>query len=127
GQPRVFAVGPVGVSGIVGAANFGFGMQLGGGCGSATLFTVGGGSARMLVTLAFFIVGAVLGTAHLPWWLLQPNMGIVDLRIEFGLPAAIGVTVIGLSLVAIVSAVIEKRAHGNLESEPEPRRPGWSW
>src|SRR5690606_40665234 len=85
GQPLVGAVGPVGVSVIVGAAIFGFGMQLGGGCGSGTLFTVGGGSARMLVTLAFFIVGAVLGTAHLPWWLLHPNVGIVDLRIEIGI------------------------------------------
>ena len=30
---------------------FGMGMQLGGGCGSGTLFTVGGGSTRMVITL----------------------------------------------------------------------------
>jgi hypothetical protein len=36
------------VSVIVGATMFGLGMQLGGGCGSGTLFTVGGGSARMI-------------------------------------------------------------------------------
>ncbi|MEM9096461.1 MAG: YeeE/YedE thiosulfate transporter family protein, partial [Pseudomonadota bacterium] len=35
---------PVGVASAIGAAMFGFGMQLGGGCGSGTLFTVGGGS-----------------------------------------------------------------------------------
>src|SRR5690606_36299522 len=57
GQPIVGALAPVGTSVLVGAALFGLGMQLGGGCGSGTLFTVGGGSSRMLVTLAFFVVG----------------------------------------------------------------------
>lgn len=127
GQPLVGALAPVGLSVVVGATIFGFGMQLGGGCGSGTLFTVGGGSARMLVTLAFFIVGAVLGTAHLPFWLEQPSFGTIDLGRELGVPAAIGLTIIGLSLVAIVTAVIERRAHGNLEAEPAPRRPGWTW
>ena len=59
GQAMVGALAPVGVSVLLGAAIFGLGMQLGGGCGSGTLFTVGGGSARMLVTLVFFIIGAV--------------------------------------------------------------------
>ena len=71
GQPVVGATAPVGISVLLGAAMFGLGMQLGGGCGSGTLFTVGGGSARMLVTLLFFIFGALLGTLHLPWWLEQ--------------------------------------------------------
>src|SRR5690606_34547007 len=74
GQAMVAAAGPVGVSVLLGAAMFGLGMQLGGGCGSGTLFTVGGGSARMLVTLAFFIIGALIGTAHLPFWLEQPSL-----------------------------------------------------
>ena len=41
-------------------------MQLGGGCASGTLFTVGGGHVRMLITLAFFVTGATIdavGTA----------------------------------------------------------------
>ena len=74
GRPLVGALAPVGVSVLVGAAIFGFGMQLGGGCGSGILFTVGGGSARMLVTLAFFVVGALIGTAHLPFWLTLPAL-----------------------------------------------------
>ncbi|MEP2118941.1 YeeE/YedE family protein, partial [Bauldia litoralis] len=126
-QPLVGAIAPVGVSVLVGAAIFGLGMQLGGGCGSGTLFTVGGGSTRMLVTLAFFIVGAVIGTAHLPWWLEQPSLPPIGLGTELGLPLAIAVTVAGLAAVALITAVIEKRAHGGLESEPAPRRPGWRW
>ncbi|SDB29153.1 YeeE/YedE family protein [Bauldia litoralis] len=126
-QPLVGAIAPVGVSVLVGAAIFGLGMQLGGGCGSGTLFTVGGGSTRMLVTLAFFIVGAVIGTAHLPWWLEQPSLPPIGLGTELGLPLAIAVTVAGLAAVALITAVIEKRPHGGLESEPAPRRPGWRW
>ena len=53
GNNIVGALGPIGVSVIIGSFLFGLGMQLGGGCGSGTLFTVGGGNARMLITLVF--------------------------------------------------------------------------
>jgi uncharacterized membrane protein YedE/YeeE len=127
GQYMVGATAPVGVSVLFGAAIFGLGMQLGGGCGSGTLFTVGGGSARMLVTLVFFIIGAVIGTAHLPYWLTLPNMGTISLGAELGVAGAIASTIAVLGLVALVTAVIEKRVHGNLETEPVPARQGWSW
>lgn len=127
GQPLVGALAPVGVSVLVGAAIFGLGMQLGGGCGSGTLFTVGGGSSRMLVTLVFFIVGAVIGTAHLPWWLNQPALPPIDIGRELGVGFAIAVTILGLAVVALITALVERRAHGNLERGPAPRRPGWSW
>ncbi len=127
GQPLVGAMGPVGLSVLIGAALFGFGMQLGGGCGSGTLFTVGGGSSRMLVTLVFFIVGAVIGTAHLPFWLTLPNIGIVDIGRELGLVNGLLATLAALGAVALVVTLIERRIHGNVEREPAPARPGWSW
>jgi uncharacterized membrane protein YedE/YeeE len=127
GQSMVAAAGPVGVSVLLGAAIFGLGMQLGGGCGSGTLFTVGGGSARMLVTLVFFIIGALVGTAHLPFWLEQPNIGTVSIGAELGVGFAIAVTIAGLALVALITALIEKRVHGDIEAEPAPARPGWTW
>ena len=126
-QPMVGALAPVGVSVLIGAALFGFGMQLGGGCGSGTLFTVGGGSARMLVTLAFFIVGALIGTAHLPFWLAQPSLPAISIAAELGLAAAVAATLAGLGLVALVTALIERRVHGDIEREPAPARPGWTW
>jgi uncharacterized membrane protein YedE/YeeE len=100
-------------------------MQLGGGCGSGTLFTVGGGSSRMLVTLIFFIVGAVLGTAHLPWWLGQPSLPAISLGQSLGVPGGLAVTVIGLAAVAAVSAWVERRAHGSLEKPKAPATQGW--
>lgn len=127
GQAMVGAMAPVGVSVLLGAAIFGLGMQLGGGCGSGTLFTVGGGSARMLVTLVFFIIGAVIGTAHLPFWLLQPALPVISLGAELGVGFAIAATIAGLAIVALITAVIEKRVHGNIEPEPAPARQGWTW
>ncbi len=127
GQGLAGATAPLGVSVLVGATIFGLGMQLGGGCGSGTLFTVGGGSSRMLVTLAFFIIGAVLGTAHLPWWLEQPSMPAISLGNSIGVGNAVLATLAALGLVALVTALIERRAHGNIEPEAAPARPGWSW
>jgi uncharacterized membrane protein YedE/YeeE len=126
GQPLAGATAPVGVSVLFGAALFGLGMQLGGGCGSGTLFTVGGGSARMLVTLAFFIVGALLGTAHLPFWLTQPSLPAISLGTSLGVPLALLVTVLGLGAVALVTVLIERRAHGSLETIKAPANRGWS-
>lgn len=126
GRPLAGAVAPVGVSVLVGAAIFGLGMQLGGGCGSGTLFTVGGGSARMLVTLAAFIFGALLGTAHLPWWLGQPSLPTISLGSSLGAPLAVIVTLAGLAAVAGITVLIERRAHGGLERASKPKTRGLS-
>jgi len=123
GQPLAGAFAPVGVSVLVGAALFGLGMQLGGGCGSGTLFTVGGGSSRMLVTLIFFIVGAIIGTAHLPWWLALPSLPQISLGNALGVPGGVAVTLAGLAAVAALTVFIERRAHGGLEKvKPASRR-----
>ena len=63
------AIAPLGPSLIIGAFVFGTGMQLANGCGSGTLYTVGGGSGRMLVTLLFFVIGSVFGSLSLPSFL----------------------------------------------------------
>ncbi len=126
GRPLAGAVAPVGVSVLVGATIFGLGMQLGGGCGSGTLFTVGGGSARMLVTLAFFIIGALVGTAHLPWWLGQPSLPTISLGASLGVPLAIIVTLAGLAAVAAITVFVERRAHGSLERPSKPKTQGLS-
>ncbi|MBF5010024.1 YeeE/YedE family protein [Burkholderia pseudomultivorans] len=72
GKPVTGLVSPAGTSVVVGAFLFGIGMQLGGGCASGTLYTVGGGSTRMLVTLAAFVAGSVIATAHMPFWTALP-------------------------------------------------------
>jgi uncharacterized protein len=93
------AIAPIGTSLIVGAFLFGIGMQLGNGCGSGTLFTLGGGSARMLITLVAFIVGSVIGSMHLPWWLDQPGFDPVNLAHAATVPGALVLIVAGLAAV----------------------------
>lgn len=124
------AVAPAGVSVLVGAFLFGVGMQLGGACASGTLFTVGGGSSRMVVTLIFFMAGSLLGTLHMPWWLETPSLGSISLLKEFGLPAALVLQLGLFALIALASVWIERRRHGRLDHGGNPAgqgeaRRGW--
>ena len=108
------ALGPVGVSVIVGAFIFGIGMQLGGGCGSGTLFTVGGGHVRMLITLSFFIIGATLGSLHLGWWTGLPSLGKISLISELGWQSALVGQLSLLVLIFLIVSTIESRSHKSI-------------
>ncbi len=102
-------VAPVGVSVVVGAFMFGLGMQLGGGCGSGTLFTIGGGSTRMLVTLFFFVVGSVAAIGHLPFWYGLPNIGSVSAIATLGLWPALLLHLAFFAAIAALTLGIERR------------------
>ena len=113
---------PMGLASALGAVVFGIGMQLGGGCASGTLFTTGGGSSRMLIVLAFFILGSVLATAHIPsFWQKLPQMtGVANLPgtsliREFGPLGAIFAVLVFCGLVIAVSVLVERGTHGTLE------------
>src|SRR6516162_2925245 len=125
GQPVHGEYGAVGVSVLVGAFMFGLGMQLGGGCASGTLYTAGGGNTRMLVTLAFFIVGSAVGAWHLPWWSATPNIGSISLIKSLGWLPALAVSLVGFAAIAGLMIVIERRWHGELRSGVVTDRRGW--
>lgn len=78
------AVAPVSLSMALGALVFGIGMQLAGGCGSGTLFTVGGGNSRMFVVLVFFCIGGFWGSLDLHLWQQLPGLGAVSIGKEIG-------------------------------------------
>lgn len=105
---------PVGVVSAFGAAMFGFGMQLGGGCGSGTLFTAGGGSVRMMVTLAAFVGGSVLWTGTAAMWRGLPSLGAHSAIKTFGLPIALIGTLALIGGIALLSLVLERRRWGTL-------------
>jgi uncharacterized membrane protein YedE/YeeE len=115
GQSLSPALAPIGVSVMVGAFLFGIGMQLGGGCASGTLFTVGGGSTRMLITLIAFVAGSLAGSAHLPWWLAQPRISSVSLYGELGWLGGLALQLAFLAALAYATIRIERRRHGMLE------------
>lgn len=117
---------PMGLASALGAFVFGIGMQLGGGCASGTLFTAGGGSVRMLVTLAFFIAGSVWATAHLPgfWFRLDEITGVPTLPGTSAIAALgpVGALAALFTLIALIwagSAALERRAHRGFERPRE--------
>ena len=112
--PAAPATGPVGVSVAVGAFLFGVGMQLGGGCGSGTLFTVGGGNVRMLLTLVFFVAGSFIGTLHLPWWLSLPGLGRLSVIQALGWGPALALQLAVLAALYALVRRMELGAHGRL-------------
>jgi uncharacterized membrane protein YedE/YeeE len=122
GQPLRGSVSPIGVGVAAGAFIFGLGMQLGGGCASGTLFSVGGGSARMLITLFFFIIGSVIGTAHMEWWTAQPALAPTSLVTTMGPWAGLAASLAVFGAIAWMTTVAEKRRHGRLlEGQVEGR------
>lgn len=63
---------PIGVGFAVGALLFGAGMQVGGGCASGTLFSLGGGNGKLIGTLAGFVLGSALGAWSMGFWWSLP-------------------------------------------------------
>ncbi|MBF8775100.1 YeeE/YedE family protein [Pseudomonas fulva] len=124
GNPVTGLVAPAGVSVVFGAFIFGIGMQLGGGCASGTLFTVGGGNARMLVTLLFFIIGSVTATHHADWWFALPSLPATSIVQAWGLVPALLVSLSVFGLIAWVTVHLEKRRHGELEQPEQHGRAG---
>jgi uncharacterized membrane protein YedE/YeeE len=107
------AVGPLGPSLIIGSFAFGLGMQLANGCGSGTLYTAGGGSGRMLVTLAFFVIGSVLGSMSLAPVLALGGVDPILAKDYFGPWGGLAVTLASLAVVAAIIAAIAKRRRAN--------------
>ncbi len=121
GWPTGGFVFPFGYAAALGAFMFGLGMQLGGGCASGTLFTAGGGSTRMMLTLATFVLGSVWATAHMHLWGQLPKLPAYSLVNALGPVAAWAITAIILGGIAFATVRIEKQAHGRLL---EARRTG---
>jgi len=116
GTPVTGLVAPAGVSVVFGAFIFGIGMQMGGGCASGTLFTVGGGNARMLVTLLFFIIGSLIATHHVDWWFSLPSFPATSIVKTFGVIPALLMSLALFAVIALVTVKLEKRRHGELEA-----------
>ena len=99
------AIAPVGTSVVIGSFIFGLAMQLGGGCGSGTLFTAGSGNLKMVITLVFFIIGSLLGSYHFEFWTNLPSLGGYSLLNSF---SKIQTILIQLSLLTLIYIYISR-------------------
>ncbi len=86
------ALAPTDMRVVAGAYLFGLGMQISGGCASGTLFSLGGGALRMVLTLAAFCGGGFWATFHFPFWNALPGLGTVALNQQLGWPGALAVS-----------------------------------
>ncbi|MDM1247557.1 YeeE/YedE family protein [Acinetobacter sp. R933-2] len=126
GQSVQGNVSPVSMSVMIGAFIFGIGMQLGGGCASGTLYTVGGGSARMVITLIFFCLGSLIATTHLQWWFDLPHFAPISLVKSLGVVPALLLNFVIFAVIACLTVYFEKKRHGSLEGEKANAHQGWS-
>ena len=101
-QEVVGAVAPLGWQVAIGAFMFGIGMQLADGCGSGTLYTVGGGGTRMIFTLAAFVGGSFWASLHMDWWLDLPSWEPVVLGETMGWPQATAAQLAFLLVIAVL-------------------------
>lgn len=121
GMPVVGANAPVGWQVAIGAFMFGIGMQLGDGCGSGTLYKVGGGSARMVVTLVTFCGGGFWASLHMAAWQRLPDLGPIVLGETMGWAAAVAAQ---LALLAALYVVLRRFGQKKIAAPPLPT-PGW--
>jgi uncharacterized membrane protein YedE/YeeE len=116
GQPVRGFVFPLGVGVVVGAFLFGIGMQLAGGCVSGTLYTAGGGSVRMWITLLSAVAGATLAALADPWWSDWPAAPGVSLLATLGLGPALALHLAGFGLLYWWLWRSERRKRGQIET-----------
>jgi uncharacterized membrane protein YedE/YeeE len=112
------AIAPIGPSLVIGAFVFGIGMQLANGCGSGTLYTAGGGSGRMLIALALFIAGSVIGSLHLPAFLALGGVDPMLASAYFGPWGGLAATLASIALAAFVIAAIARRRGAGFRPRP---------
>jgi uncharacterized membrane protein YedE/YeeE len=107
------AIAPLGPSLLIGAFAFGIGMQLANGCGSGTLYTVGGGSGRMLIALLFFVIGSVFGSLSLPAFLALGGIDPVLASDYLGPWGGLAATLASIAIAAMLIAAVAKRRGAN--------------
>src|SRR6476661_8499115 len=122
--PVVPSLAPVGTSLFVGAFLFGVGMQLGGSCASGTLFAIGSGQSAVLVTLAGFIAGSVLGAYHFTFWTRDLPTGkpvsLADTR--FGYLGAWVVSLVVMGVIVATTYVVARRRRPPRLEQPASAR-----
>jgi len=105
----VGSLAPANVSLIIGSFIFGLAMQFAGGCGSGTLFTVGGGNTKMFITLVFFVIGSLVGTYNFTFWIELPTLGNISLLDEFGIINSVIIQLIFIILLYLIFSHVDKK------------------
>ncbi|WP_199880782.1 YeeE/YedE family protein [Bacillus massiliglaciei] len=120
-------VSPVGISVLFGAFIFGIGMQLGNGCASGTLYSLGGGSSSMILSLTAFIAGSTLGAYHFNFWMEDtPSLPAISLAESTGLGylGAWFVQIVAFAVIYWITILIAKKKNPPM-MKPLATTKGW--
>ncbi|MBF2051665.1 MAG: YeeE/YedE family protein [Elainella sp. C42_A2020_010] len=119
GQKVTGAVAPVAAQGAIGAFLFGIGMQLGSGCACGTLYTIGGGSSMMLLTLLTFGIGAFWASLTGNVWAGLPKTEPLSLLTLWGW-AGVAMQLMVLLLIVGVLWFWERKNRADAIESPPP-------
>lgn len=118
GRPLFDIVRPVGVALLAGAFLFGIGAQLASACSSGSLAGLGNGKLRYVLVVAFMVVGATLGSAHIGWWESRPSWFSFSMLREWGPVGGIAGNLALIGALAGLSIWSERARHGRLHRHP---------
>ena len=80
----------------------------------------------MVVTLAAFIAGSVIATAHSAYWASLPAFPATSLVTRYGPVGALALSLAVFGAIFVATVVVERRRFGALVESPLPRR-GARW
>ncbi|ABR50779.1 protein of unknown function DUF395, YeeE/YedE [Alkaliphilus metalliredigens QYMF] len=102
---------PVGVHTAFGGILFGGGMVIAGGCASGTLMRIGEGYMLQLVVLMGFIVGALIGSWHFPFWdrLLISQAPVIYFPSYFGFFPSLIIQLVSLGSLYFIADWYDKK------------------
>ena len=122
--PPTPSLAPIGFGLFVGSFLFGIGMQLGGSCASGTLFAIGSGQSAIVLTLAGFVIGSVLGAYTFGFWTTtlpsHPPVSLADTGAGYLGAWAISLAAMG-GVVALTYALGRRRSVPPMEQPPVAR------
>jgi len=118
GRPLFDVVRPVGVALLAGAFLFGIGAQLASACSSGSLAGLGNGKLRYVLVVAFIVVGATLGSAHIGWWESRPSWFSFSMLREWGPAGGIAGNLALIGALTGVSIWSERARHGRPHRHP---------
>ena len=98
-------VTPISLTTVIGGFIFGIGMVISGGCASGTLMRVGEGFIMQVISLAFFVVGSILGAMTMGWWTVNliARAKAVFLPDVFGWFGAVAIQLVTILLLWIAA------------------------
>ena len=120
GAPLQLSTRSFGIHTMVGAALFGIGMVIAGGCATGMMMRLGEGSFQQVGTFVGFLIGSLLGAWHRFFWIqFIQSSPIVFLPHTFGWPLAF---LLQMGVLLGLYLYLHKRNSIDVKSAAEPKR-----